>query len=215
MGKVVVCINFYGHADAAIAGKPASAAPFGAIFRSAARTFQRDLTLKVVSGERIGCPNLPGKKVGVVDYNAALGEGANKELAKSVLTGEIAACSDDDWFYLVTGYSSGGVSALHTARRINELKLNLYYVGLSDAAFQRGESDYLLTQPGVTAKYKKNYYQTKENDPVVSEIHNAVTGFSNFNLDDQLAAGVNAHQSAVTIGNQRMYEDVKWCIQNC
>lgn len=216
MSKSIYCINFYGHNDSSVAGQPAGAAPLGAFWRSAARGVKRERTLKVVGASRIGCPNVPGKRVAVLDYNAGLGEGANKVLAGKIMGSLNLACSEnDEQIFLVTGYSSGGISAIHMALALNRAKQNVFYVGLSDAAFQRNESDYLLKSSGVVAKYRKNYYQTKENDPTNPEIHDEVAGFTNFNLDKDLPTGQNEHESAVIIGNQKMIDDVLWCIQNC
>lgn len=216
MSKTIICINFYGHNDPSVAGQPATEAPLGAFWRSTSRSVKRDVVLKVVNRSRIGCPNFPDRKIGVLDFNAALGENANKALAKKVLTSINLACAEDEeQFFLVTGYSSGGVTALHMAQSLLALKLNVYYIGLADAAFQRGESDYLMTKPGVASvKYKKNYYQTKENDPTNPEIHDTVDGFTPFDLTGQVSDG-NAHQDAVVIGNQKMLDDVMWCIKYC
>lgn len=216
MAKSIICINFYGHADTAVAGQPAAAAPLGAYTRSTARKYKRANTLHVVSASRIGSTNWPNKKVAVLDYNAALGEAANMALAASLMTNPVVVpTKDGERCFLVTGYSSGGISAIHMARHLNKLELNVFYVGLADAAFLRGDSDYLLKQSGVRATYPKNYYQTRENDPANPEIHDDVVGFKKFDLSSQLPANADFHESAVTIGNQKMYEDVMWCIENC
>ena len=219
MQKAIVCINFYGHADPAVAGTPAGTAPMGAFFRSLGREGRRATTLSVVSASRIGTPKHENKTVSVLDYNAALNESANKALSNKILTGCIAACREDvEQVFLVTGFSSGGITAIYMARQLATMKLNLFYIGLADAAFQRdknGNPDDLIDHPGVIAKYKKNYYQTKQNAPDVEEIHDEVNGFSNFPLDSQLPEGIDYHQSAVSIGNKRIYNDVMWSIENC
>ena len=219
MQKSVICINFYGHADPAVAGTPASSTPMGAFFRSLGRNMRRSGTLSIVSNSRIGSPKLENKTVSVVDYNAALNESANRALASKVLNGCIAACREDvELVFLVTGYSSGGLSAIYMARHLAALKLNVFYIGLADAAFQRdqnGQPDDLISHPGVTAKYKKNYYQTKQNSPDTEEIHDEVVGFSNFSLDRELPENTDYHESAVRIGNNRIFNDVMWCLEHC
>jgi len=55
----------------------------------------------------------------------------------------------------------------------------------------------------------------KQNAPDVEEIHDEVNGFTNFSLDSQLPEGTDYHQSAVSIGNKRIYNDVMRCIENC
>jgi hypothetical protein len=215
MAKAFVCLNFYGHGDPAVAGLPATAAPFGAFFRSQGRIIRRGATLRAVSASRIGCPQVAGKKLAVFDYNAALGEEANKSLPAKLITGEIAKCSDEDQlFYMITGFSSGGVTAIHVAAHLARIGAKVVYVGLSDSAFQRNESDYLMLNSGVRADYMKNDFQTLENDPKNPEIHDAVAGFTNFNLDDRMDQGSDLHQQAVIIGNDRMCDDVVWCYKN-
>ncbi|MCA9008715.1 MAG: hypothetical protein KDB01_03160 [Planctomycetaceae bacterium] len=214
--KEIICINLYGHADDAIAGKEASIAPLGAFLRSQGRQLKRDFILNVVSASRIGSPTQPPKSLRVLDYNAALGENANKALVKSLRSDWFASCAANvQQLFLITGYSSGGVTAIHMGRYLTEQNLNVFYVGLADAAFQRGESDYLRLKSGVKGKYLKNYYQTLENNESNPEIHDTVDGFSPFNLDSQVRGSANFHDAAVQIGNQRMFEDVMWCIENC
>jgi len=129
MQKAIVCINFYEHADAAVAGTPAGTAPMGAFFRSLGREGRRATTLSAVSASRIGTPKHENKTVSVLDYNAALNESANKALSNKILTGCIAACREDvEQVFLVTGFSSGGITAIYMARQLATMKLNLLYI---------------------------------------------------------------------------------------
>jgi len=73
--------------------------------------------------------------------------------------------------------------------------------------------------------YFKNYYQTKDNpnpwptDPAVRRtigFHDEVFGFQSILLDPVLLPGWGRyHFKACQIANDRMFEDVVWCIENC
>jgi len=60
-----------------------------------------------------------------------------------------------------------------------------------------------------------NYYQTKQNSPDTAEIHDEVVGFSNFSLDRELPENTDYDDSAVRIGNNRIFNDVMWCLEHC
>jgi hypothetical protein len=59
-------------------------------------------------------------------------------------------------FFLVTGYSAGGVTAIYFARAVNQRKdATLDYLGLAHAAFYDPESTGLMKPPRFTGKYLK------------------------------------------------------------
>jgi hypothetical protein len=75
----------------------------------------------------------------------------------------------------------------------------------------------------ITGNYLKEYYQTKGNDPQIDAVHDHVAGFTPLKLDDQIpdqgtlteAKAASYHDAANVIGIQHMFEDVKWCMENC
>jgi hypothetical protein len=227
------CVNFYGHNDPLVVGLQAGVAPFGDLTNEARRIVHRSM-LHVISRDRVGGLYTPaGYDLGpfstpkgvydlhwVYDFNSAL----NPSTARTVASDLYATIVGDsqrwakavnkpapDLVFLITGYSAGGVTALTFGQLIKTNRQEVMYIGLSDPAFQRGESDDLMQAPGVSAKYMKNYYQTLENDPAVTEIHDAVAGFANFNLDGEVDKD-DPHTSAVRKGNDKMYWDIVYCV---
>ena len=225
MPKAIVSINFFGHNEPSFSSLPAEYAPLNKKFGKAAYRYYIGTSwagLNVIGKGRLeGCKS-PKGKLYFYDYNSALNEPDNKALAQKVLDKINVEIKDKDEdgnalerVFLITGYSAGGVSAMHMARLLKANTFPIFYIGLADAAFQRNESEYLMSTAGFTAKYMKNYYQTKENQPDVSEIHDEVLGFSNFNLNDNVAKESEFHKSAIKVANDRMFDDVKWCLENC
>jgi hypothetical protein len=182
----------------------------------------------VVGKERLADCNSKGKEKCFYDYNAALNEEANKTLTedilKKIVDGKTAAgdpCAASlSSIFLITGYSSGGVSALHMARLLLK-RTKIFYVGLADAEFERNNTEYLMIKSDVTANYPKNYYQTKGNGDDNPFIHDAIVGFTNFKLDGEIPdegtsekAASNYHDKAVKIANERLFNDLQWCMEN-
>jgi len=230
MAEPIVSINFYGHDSPEVAGTDASFVP---LTRQAPKTVSRQLkrswTLHVVGKERLlGCESR-GREKAFYDYNAALNEESNKALAETILklimdsktsSGDFSPANLTGLF-LITGYSSGGPSALHMARLLTK-RAKVCYVGLADAEFERGNTDYLMRKNDVTGKYLKNYYQTKGNGSDNPFIHDAIDGFTNFKLDGEIKdegdseeAASHYHDAAVKIANERLFNDLKWCMENC
>lgn len=219
MPKAIVSINFYGHPNPNISGVRYGFAPLNRhFFKEVAHYFLgKDFN-------RVGQAKLKhiipsNRKLWFYDYYSALNENDNKMLAKFLVGHIMMEISKEEpnnntpeIAFLITGFSAGGITALHMAIELERIFMNVFYVGLADAAFIRNESEYLMTGHGLMAKYKKNYFQTKGNHPEIDEIHDEITGFINFNLNEQLTGGEDLHQSACSIGNSRILEDVKWCI---
>ncbi len=83
--------------------------------------------------------------------------------------------------FLIHGYSAGGVTALFFAKLIPEKQIAC--IVLSDAAFQKGETDNLRLNPGCHAYISNdNYYQTFDNSPSSTEVHDRINGFTNIPL---------------------------------
>ena len=211
MPKAVISINFYGHNNPVISGVRYGYAPLKSGFFKATAGYFFGKDFNRVKEERLKDVKCPNGKLSVYDYNSGLSEADNKSITKNLLN-QIKSEISDEMVFLITGYSAGGVTAVHMAQQIEQNSLNLFYIGLADAAFTRGSSDDLMTQHGLKGKYMKNYFQTLQNAPDVDEIHDEVNGFTNFNLNDQLVKGEDLHISACTIGNGKMLNDVKWCI---
>ncbi len=198
-----VNVNFYGHHRSELSGKLAGT------YRPTMTDLNR-FRLNVVGSMDLS----KFKNVTVFNYNAALGKTTPLvcyDIAQTVFD----AVGDPYATYLVTGYSSGGPSAIYFAQAI-DLKpvTQIGYVGLSDAAFVPNESQFLMNMPGVYGTYSKNYYQTKA-DP--SEIHGPVLNYTSFDLTSQIPGNLSAedaHFKACQIGNVKMCEDVVWCLKN-
>jgi hypothetical protein len=222
--KLFINVNFYGHGESEISGKrdfETTGAKQAA--KKIARDLKRAYQLKVVGDVLSEYDPLnnddPGKPmVFILNYNAILGMPQEPRVKEMFAECQAAAANAKESrpIYLVTGFSAGGVTAIYFGREVNRADGNLFYLGLSDAAFEKNESTQLMTVPGVTATYPKNYYQTKGNADDVDEVHDQVAGFRNFNLDSQMVGTSidDLHRQAVVIGNQRMADDLRWCVKN-
>ncbi len=206
MANVYVNVNFYGHGRTELSGLSDERGIMPSRLQ-----LRREYTLKVV-----GYAGFPGKPVSIYNYNSVLGP-SNEAAAGALATAISGRNGASNPIYLITGYSAGGTTALYFARAIAKISnTEIGYIGLADAAFYTGESADLMTNPGVTAKYPKNYFQTKGNAPDVLEIHGPVTGFTNFDLNQQVTATsiADQHEQAVIKGNFNMNNDVIWCLGN-
>ena len=211
MPKAIISINFYGHNNPVISGVRYGYVPLKSGFFKASAGYYLGKDFNRVKEERIKDTKCPNGKLHVYDYNSGLSESDNREISKNLMN-KIKSEVTDEKVFLITGYSAGGVTAVHMAQQVEQNSFTLFYIGLADAAFTRGSSDNLMTQHGLKGKYMKNYFQTLQNASDVDEIHDEVLGFTNFNLNDQLVKGDDLHQSACTVGNGKMLDDVKWCM---
>lgn len=222
MANIIACVNFYGHNDPGVAGIPLGCVPISRGFYKATKRYLKLTYASNIVGEsRLSGLQSPKGTLRFFDYNAALNETGNSDLAKTILqkVAESMVESGDGpvLAYLITGFSAGGVSAIHLGRVLTQKMETIWYIGLADPAFQRGESDYLMKHSGVTARYSKNYYQTKQNSSDEEEIHDQVQDFkTNIDLTNRLANDEDdPHKAAVKMGNDLMFNDIKWCLENC
>ena len=208
MANAYVNVNFYGHNRGELSGTPDEWKGFASFLQ-----LRRANILNVVG--YVSYASIP-VACDVYNYNAVLGP--KNEAGSAQIAATIARKTTvPNPIYLITGFSSGGTSALYFARAIASMpNAEIGYIGLADAAFYKGESEDLMKMPRVSAKYPKNYYQTKGNAPDVAEMHGQVDGFTNFNLNAMVTATSIAaeHEQAVVQGNYYMINDVLWCLQN-
>ena len=109
-------------------------------------------------------------------FYAGLGKKKSQEVARKVkgIVDGYNGGSSDGITFIIHGYSAGGITALHFASLVPDSQI--VYIALSDAAFYRGDTDYLMNTPGSQGYYlNENYYQTYENSASVDEIHDRIT----------------------------------------
>jgi hypothetical protein len=113
---------------------------------------------------------------------SGLGKKSSEEVAANVFNIMKGYAGGDitNVTFIIHGYSAGGITALHFATLVPDSQIS--YIALSDAAFYKGDTDYLMTSPGKFGRLNENYYQTLENKPTVSEIHNKVLGYTNIEV---------------------------------
>lgn len=142
-------------------------------------------------------------------FYAGLGP-ASREVATNVLgiARGYAGSGADAVTYIVHGYSAGGITALHFAQKLPPRQL--VYIGLSDVAFMRGESDSLMTTPGAAGYHASdNYYQTVDNAPSRAEIHGKISSPGWSNQVVAVSGGWfsgSPHDQAVRYGDKQIYE---------
>jgi len=223
MATIFVNVNFYGHNHPELSGLPDGSAPD---WKGGMLTKVELLRWRInVVGKDLPLNNpFPNKQVVRYNYNAVLGHNVKARsaaLADQIVDEQVPF--NNNLVFLVTAYSAGGPTALFFCQRLNDRHdVECYYIGLADPAFSRGLQDprdndlNLMVTPNVTARYRKNYFQTAGNGPNIEEVHDAVVGFQSFPLDSQLTSNDigDRHMQACKIGNQRMTEDVNWCIAN-
>ena len=81
-------------------------------------------------------------------FYAGLGRTESEKVAhivKGIADGYNGGSSDGITF-IIHGYSAGGITALHFAYLVPNSQI--VYIALSDAAFYRGDTDYLMRTPG-------------------------------------------------------------------
>jgi hypothetical protein len=144
---------------------------------------------------------------------AGLGDKSSKDVANKVYSEAkaYAGGSIDDITFIIHGYSAGGVTALHFAYLIPNDQI--VYIGLSDAAFYRNDTDYLMQNPGSTAYHSSdNYYQIREN-----KSHQKVFGFTNIEVRaPNLSPGSFStyHTQAVNYADGKIFDKMKSIIQS-
>ena len=209
MANAYVNVNFYGHQRGELSGTPDVWKGFASLLQ-----LRRANILNVVG--YVSYASIP-VTCDVYNYNAVLGP-SNEAGCKQIAATIAHNTTVPNPRYLITGYSSGGTSALYFARAIAVMpNTEIGYIGLADAAFYPKESDGLMKMPLVSAKYRKNYYQTKGNAPDVREIHGRIeVDFNNYDLNPWVTttSSAEAHDQAVVLGNYYMINDVFWCLQN-
>ena len=124
----------------------------------------------------------------------------------------------DDSYHsiLLAGSSCGGVTACRTLELLSSVGYDIPYVGLADAAFIKGEtSGYLWVPPkgSASVSYKKNYYQSLQNNSSREEVHDEIPSYSNFNLNAEVTND-NPHVSCCAVAKSKIINDMIWCIAN-
>jgi hypothetical protein len=127
-------------------------------------------------------------------FMAGVGKISSQTVARNVLTiaqqyfaTEYRGKAFSDVRFLVYGSSSGGITALTFAGLVPDTQIG--YIGLADAAFHRGETDFFMKAPGSRAFFKnENFWQGYQNFPSEPEIHGEVSGFNNIDLTNRLTS---------------------------
>lgn len=227
MPNFLIEVDFYGHGDPRMSGVDATAPPSDLRIYAGSAAWGYRLG-KLEAPQAVIAGKMFSSRANVLTrgYWAVFGTQnviRTKQIFDEALR-DAKSRNASNIMFLISGYSAGGVSAIHLARHVNgSTNCTLLYIGLSDAAFEKGEHDSLVRTPAVTARYPKNYYQTLGNFPDVDEQHVALPTFTNYPLDDQMSYDRNAmnagtidelHRQAVVIGNRRVKDDLTWCYDN-
>ena len=109
-------------------------------------------------------------------FYAGLGKAKSEEVARSVkgIADGYNGGDTNGITFIIHGYSAGGITALIFASLVPASQI--VYIALADAAFYRGETEYLRTSTAPLAYYlNENYFQIYENSPNNNEIHNEMT----------------------------------------
>lgn len=236
MSKHLFCINFYGHDSPSLVGTKAWSglgAQLGV--HDITRNIRRTTTLNVISAARVlnlFVPQRHGQRFWCVDWNAGLALEDHYRVADKVYTdivtnGFIGQQTEPrELFFIITGYSAGGISALYMAQYLSvpwsgAPRGNVLLLGLADAAFQRGETDFLMRVPGIIdpAAWKLNYFQVKENHPDIREVKGRIDGFENHMVkvttpDDLIGIFQDSpHEQAIRAGNNAIFEKIGGVVQ--
>ena len=212
MARMLININFYGHADPVVSGKLADDTTDSGTTR---RQWKRKWSLDVVGYDD---ELAKASRKLQVNYNAVLGLNQAlkiKEIVDTTIKAAKASAADKAWV-LLTGYSSGGLSALYAGREIlKRPEVDLYYIGVADAAIDTKDPAQIAVRdnPDIKANYPKNYFQTKGNADDIQEWHGPLQGFTSIDLSQLVGNGTpsDLHEKACKIGNKRMSDDLKWC----
>lgn len=164
-------------------------------------------------------PLLKAGDVSRFSYFAGLGLESSDRVATQVM-GAIEGYnggSIEGVTFLIHGYSAGGITALRFAFRVPDRQIA--YIGLSDAAFYRDETDFLMNFPGSTAyQDNENYYQIYQNSYRVPEIHSKVTaeGWRNYEMPKSQApwTASNMHIAAIRWAEPQVFNRMKSIISN-